>query len=84
MLFAVPREGLTAKVHKRVNVRVLELVDEETGSRIELEDADVDPLLHLGGQSFTRNREQDLAGLLAPAMAFQAVNLRLRHADHHL
>jgi hypothetical protein len=37
ILFAVPREGLTAKVHQRVNVRVLELVDEETGSRIELE-----------------------------------------------
>ena len=37
ILFAVPRKGLTAKVHQRVNVRVLELVDEETGSRIELE-----------------------------------------------
>jgi len=37
ILFTVPREGLTAKVHQRVNVRVLELIDEETGSRIELE-----------------------------------------------
>jgi hypothetical protein len=37
ILFAVPREGLTAKVRQRVNVRVLELVEEETGSRIELE-----------------------------------------------
>jgi hypothetical protein len=32
----VPREGLEAKVHQRVNVRVLELID-EGGSRIELE-----------------------------------------------
>jgi hypothetical protein len=37
ILFTVPREGLTAKVHQRVNVRLLELIDEETGSRLELE-----------------------------------------------
>jgi hypothetical protein len=37
LAFRVPREGLEAKVHQRVNVRVLELVDTETGSRIELE-----------------------------------------------
>ena len=31
ILFAVPRAGLTVKVHQRVNVRVLELIDEQTG-----------------------------------------------------
>lgn len=37
IVFPVPRAGLTAKVHQRVNVRVLELIDDATGSRIELE-----------------------------------------------
>jgi hypothetical protein len=37
LAFRVPREGLEAKVHERVNVRVLELIDTESGSRIELE-----------------------------------------------
>ena len=37
ILFAVPRAGLTAVVHQRVNVRVLELIDDETGTKIELE-----------------------------------------------
>ena len=37
LVFQVPREGLTVKVHQRVNVRVLELIDESSGSRIELE-----------------------------------------------
>jgi hypothetical protein len=37
LAFQVPREGLTAKVHQGVNVRVLELIDDESGSRIELE-----------------------------------------------
>ena len=37
LVFEVPREGLTAKVHQRVNVRVLELIHEASGSRIELE-----------------------------------------------
>jgi hypothetical protein len=37
VVFALPREGLTAVVHQRVNVRVLELVQDETGARIELE-----------------------------------------------
>ncbi len=35
--FQVPRAGLSAKVHQRVNVRVLELIDEASGSTIELE-----------------------------------------------
>jgi hypothetical protein len=37
LVFQVPRAGLTAKVHERANVRVLELGDEGSGSRIELE-----------------------------------------------
>jgi hypothetical protein len=37
LTFQVPRDGLTVKVHQRVNVRVLELIDDATGSRIELE-----------------------------------------------
>jgi hypothetical protein len=37
LVFEVSREGLTVNVHARVNVRVLELIDEATGARIELE-----------------------------------------------
>jgi hypothetical protein len=37
LVFEVPRSGLEVKVHKRVNVRVLELIDEKSGSAIELE-----------------------------------------------
>lgn len=37
LVFQVPRSQLTVKVHQRVNVRVLELIDDESGSRIELE-----------------------------------------------
>jgi hypothetical protein len=37
LVFQVPRANLTAHVHQRVNVRILELVDEASGSRIELE-----------------------------------------------
>jgi hypothetical protein len=37
LVFQLPRAGLTVKVHQRVNVRVLELIDASTGSRIELE-----------------------------------------------
>jgi hypothetical protein len=37
LAFRVPREGLEAKVHQRINVRVLELIDAKSGSRIELE-----------------------------------------------
>ena len=44
LVFAVPRAGLTAKVHQRVNVRVLELID-ESGDRIELEGNRI-PLTH--------------------------------------
>ena len=44
-MFNVPRSGLTAKVHQRVNVRVLELIEEGSGSRIELEGNRI-PLTH--------------------------------------
>src|SRR5262245_28375084 len=37
LVFEVPRAGLQAKVHQRVNVRILELIDEASGSAIELE-----------------------------------------------
>jgi hypothetical protein len=37
LAFQVPRAEITAKVHQRVNVRVLELIDDASGSRIELE-----------------------------------------------
>jgi hypothetical protein len=37
MVFKAERSGLEVKVHKRVNVRVLELIHPDTGSRIELE-----------------------------------------------
>jgi hypothetical protein len=37
LVFQVPRAGLTIKIHQRVNVRVLELIENASGSRIELE-----------------------------------------------
>lgn len=37
LVFALSRDHLQVRVHQRVNVRVLELIDEATGSRIELE-----------------------------------------------
>jgi hypothetical protein len=37
LVFQVPRAGLSVKVHQRVNVRVLELIHDSSGSRIELE-----------------------------------------------
>ena len=36
-MFTVPRAGLDVEVHQCVGVRVLEPVDKESGSRIELE-----------------------------------------------
>jgi len=45
LVFHLPREGTEVKVHKRVNVRILELIDEGSGSRIELEGNRV-PLTH--------------------------------------
>jgi hypothetical protein len=45
LVFRVPRDRVEVEVHQRVNVRVLELVDPTTGSRIELEGSRV-PLTH--------------------------------------
>ena len=45
VVFQLPRHGIEVKVHARVNVRVLELVDTATGSRIELEGNRI-PLTH--------------------------------------
>jgi len=45
IVFSVDRAGLTATVHQRVNVRVLELIHGDTQSRIELEGSRV-PLTH--------------------------------------
>ena len=45
LAFRVPRGGLEAKVHQRVNVRVLELIETGSGSRIELEGNRI-PLTH--------------------------------------
>ncbi len=47
LLFNIPREHLTPKVHQRVNVRILELVDDETGASVQLEGSRV-PTLHTG------------------------------------
>ncbi len=44
-MFKLPRAGLTAKVHQRVNVRVLELIEDASGSRVELEGNRI-PLTH--------------------------------------
>jgi hypothetical protein len=45
MVFRVPRSALTVNVHQRVNVRVLELIDEENDSHIELEGSRI-PITH--------------------------------------
>jgi hypothetical protein len=37
LVFRVDRSGLDVNVHQRVNVRVLELIHPDTGSKIELE-----------------------------------------------
>ena len=45
LVFALPRSAVTAKVHQRVNVRVLELIRNDTGARIELEGSRI-PVTH--------------------------------------
>jgi len=45
LIFRVPRDGLTVKIHQRTNVRVLELIEEASGSTIELEGNRI-PLTH--------------------------------------
>jgi hypothetical protein len=45
LVFQLPRHEVEVKVHARVNVRVLELIDTASGSRIELEGNRI-PLTH--------------------------------------
>ncbi|QWZ09919.1 hypothetical protein KRR39_09410 [Nocardioides panacis] len=45
LVFGMPRDRIEVKVHQRVNVRVLELVDGSTGSAIQLEGNRI-PLTH--------------------------------------
>ena len=45
LAFQVGREGLSVNVHQRANVRVLELIDDASGSRIELEGSRI-PITH--------------------------------------
>ncbi len=45
LVFQVSRAGLTVKVHQRANVRVLELIEDASGSTIELEGNRI-PLTH--------------------------------------
>ncbi len=45
LVFRVPRSQLDVKVHQRVNVRVLELIDTASGAKIELEGSRI-PLTH--------------------------------------
>ena len=37
LAFQIPRHGLEANVHQRVDVKVLELIDTESGEKVELE-----------------------------------------------
>jgi hypothetical protein len=45
LLFRVPRNDLDVKVHGRVNVRVLELIEPSTGTKVELEGSRL-PITH--------------------------------------
>ena len=45
LVFGVPRDRIDVKVHQRVNVRILELVDSSTGATIQLEGNRI-PLTH--------------------------------------
>jgi hypothetical protein len=47
VIFRLDRARLEAKVHQRVNVRVLELIDRDTGAAVQLEGNRV-PTLHTG------------------------------------
>jgi hypothetical protein len=47
LIFQLPRTQLDVRVHQRVNVRVVELIDTATGSKLELEGARL-PGFHVG------------------------------------
>jgi hypothetical protein len=70
LLFQVPRERLDVKVHGRVNVRVLELIDRETGSKIELEGNRI-PITH----------SHDLIKFVAGHGAVEAADARSEEGD---
>jgi hypothetical protein len=70
LLFQVPRERLDVEVHGRVNVRVLELIDRETGSKIELEGNRI-PITH----------SHDLIKFVAGHRAVEAADARSEEGD---
>ena len=45
LVFRAPRDKLTVKVHQRVNVRILELIEDDTNAAIELEGSRI-PVTH--------------------------------------
>jgi len=47
IVFGLPRSGVEVKVHQRVNVRILELIDKQSGDKIELEGNRL-PITHSG------------------------------------
>jgi hypothetical protein len=47
LIFQLPRSQLDVRVHQRVNVRVVELIDRATGAKVELEGARM-PGFHIG------------------------------------
>ena len=47
LVFRLPRSQLEVRVHKRVNVRVVEMIDRANGARVELEGARM-PGFHVG------------------------------------
>lgn len=47
IVFRLPRGNVEAKVHQRVNVRILELIDSQSGDKIELEGNRL-PVTHSG------------------------------------
>ena len=65
LVFRVPRAAVEVRVHGRVNVRVLELIDKETGSKVELE-----------GNRLPVTHSHDLIKLLAGEGAIAAADAR--------
>jgi hypothetical protein len=47
IVFGLPRSSVEVKVHQRVNVRILELIDKQSGDKIELEGNRL-PITHSG------------------------------------
>jgi hypothetical protein len=70
MAFQVPREHLEVKVHGRVNVRILELIDGDSGSKIELE-----------GNRLPITHSHDLIKFLAGEQATKEADAEIGDAD---